>query len=78
MKVKIDGTQEEFDAKRADLIKAIAGSQYDVVLKKKDERSVEDEGEPYFKAQADMLVFWDERFKATLKTIREELDEIIG
>lgn len=77
MKVIIEGSQEEIDEKRADLIKAIAGSMYDVQLKRKDERSPNEEGVPFFRAQAEMMKHWDHEFKETLESIKREINEII-
>lgn len=78
MKISIVGTQEEFDAKRPDLIKAIAGSRYDVTIRKKGERTSEDRAEPFFVAQAEMLDHWDGKFRDTLNAIKREINEIIG
>jgi hypothetical protein len=70
-------TQEEFDEKRPELIKAIAGKKYDVAIKKKGQKTSLSPRAPYFKAQEQMLRYWDQKFQAALKEIKREVLEII-
>ena len=79
MKVVIKaGSQEEFDSKREELIKAIAGSKLNVKITSKEDGSMEDEGVPYYASQASMLEEWDRDFANTLKEIKREIGEVIG
>jgi len=70
-------SQEEFDSKRPELIKAIAGSKYEVAIKKKGQKDSISPRDPYFKSQDQMLRYWDDKFQATLKDIKREVLEII-
>lgn len=77
MKVNIEGTQEEFDLKRADLIKTIAGSKFDVVIKAKGEKLFDTPRLPRYKAQKEMLEYWGEKFDKLLSDIKADIDDII-
>lgn len=79
MKVNIESvSQGEFDKKRPELIKAIAGSQYEVALRKKGQATTKSPRKPFFKAQAQMLKYWDTRYKAAVKDIKEQVLEILN
>jgi hypothetical protein len=78
VKVKIEGTQDEFDQKRERLIKALAGTKYKVELNEKGQRKATDPRPAYFKAQKEMIEFWDKKFKNALDEIKREVGEIIG
>jgi len=78
MKIRLESeSQEEFDLKRPEIIKAIAGSKYDVELKRKGQVSQATPRQPYFKAQGQMLEHWQRRYKAAVKDIKEQVLEII-
>ena len=79
MKVRLESeSQEEFDRKRPELIKAIAGSKYDVEVKLKGQVSQATPRQPFYKAQGEMLEHWHRRYKATVKGIKEQVLEIIS
>jgi hypothetical protein len=78
LKVKIEATQEEFDEKRSQLIKAIAGSKFEVLLKKPDESVAGEPRKPFYKAQAEMLEHWDDLYKETIEQIIKDIDEVLG
>jgi len=79
MKVVIKaGSQEEFDAKREELIKAIAGSKFNVVITPKEDGSMEDEKEPFYASQATILEEWDHEFNSMIAEIKREIGEVIG
>lgn len=78
MKIKIEAnSQEEFDEKRHELIKAIAGSHLEVSIRKAGQKSATETREPHYKAQREMLHFWDEKFKVMLRDLRTEIGEVI-
>lgn len=58
-------SQEEFDSKRSGLVKAIAGE------------SPLSPKLPYFKAQGEMLDYWDGKFRRMLSDLRKDIDEIV-
>lgn len=78
MKIQIESSsQEEFDQKRADLIKAIAGSKLKVKIEKKGQRLATDSREPYYNSQKEILGHWDKKFKKMISDIKADIDEII-
>lgn len=78
MKIRIDSdSQEEFDEKRPELIKAIAGKKYEVEIRRKDQVTMGTPRKPFFKAQDQMLDYWNRRYKQTVKDIKEQVLEII-
>lgn len=83
MRVTIEGTQEEFDAKRPLLLKTLAGSAVDCVVKARAP-SVYDLEKPAIQprraaltAQNQIMDHWDARFRATLDAIKGEVDEVL-
>lgn len=79
MKVEIRAeSQQEFDEKRPELIKAIAGSRLEVEIRKVGEKRSTDSRPAHFKAQQEMLDFWDRKFKEVLLATKLEIGEIIG
>ena len=79
MKVIIKAaSQDEFDGKRVELIKSIAGSKYDVEIRPKGESKPSDEKEPYYVAQAHILEEWDLEFKTMMSEIKKEIAEVIN
>jgi hypothetical protein len=78
MKIHIESSsQEEFDQKREDLIKAIAGSKLKVKIEKKGQRLATDAREPYYESQKTVLNHWDKKFKKMISDIKADIDEII-
>ena len=71
-------SQEEFDLKRAEIIKAIAGSKLDVEIKQKGQKKPNEAREPHYKAQGEMLNYWNSRFDQMVKELKAQVDEIIG
>jgi len=68
MKVQIlADSQEEFDAKRSVLVRALSRSGNIPTEARK----------PHFKAQGEVNQMWDEKFKQMLEEIKREIDEII-
>ena len=69
MRVIIEAdSQEEFEAKRPQLLKALGGA--DLIQTRPGE-------EPYYEAEKQMLEYWDGRFKQTLEAIKREVLETI-
>ena len=78
MKLKVESTsQEEFDQKRPELIKAIAGSKLDVEIRRKGQKKPSEAREPYYRAQKEMLTYWNGRFGEMIKELKAQVDEII-
>ena len=78
MKVVIKaGSQEEFDAKREELIKAIAGTKFDVEIRPKGESKAIEERAPFYVSQEKILEEWDADFQETLRAIKHEIAEVI-
>lgn len=79
MKVTVKAaSQEEFDSKREELIKSIAGSKFDVKITPKGESSPMDEKQPFYVAQSEILDEWEAEFWATIHDIKNEIAEVIG
>ena len=70
-------SQEEFDSKRRDLIKMVAGSKLDVEIRDKGESKPSDEKEPYYTSQAHILDQWNSEFVSMLADIKREIAEVI-
>lgn len=78
MKIIIESdSQEEFDAKRAELIKAIAGDKFVVKAEPKDRATSQTPRMPYYKAQKESLKFWNSKYEAAIEDIKAQIDEII-
>jgi hypothetical protein len=76
LKVIIEATQDEFDAKRESLVKALSGAKFEMV--NKSEVTFRTPRRGRFKAQEEMLNYYDLKFKELLKEIKEDIDAIIG
>lgn len=70
-------SQEEFDEKRIELIKSVAGSKYDVVITPKGESKTTEPREPFYESQAKIQEEWDAEFADTLRAIKHDIGEII-
>jgi hypothetical protein len=78
MKIKFESaTQEEFDSKREEIIKAVAGSKLRVTISKADESLATEPKEPYFDSQKEVLNHWDSKFKQMIADIKADIDEIL-
>jgi len=77
MRLTIEGTKDELDAKREELIKALAKDKLDVEVRVKGQKIFGQERPPYFKAQHEIMEYWDKRFKKMLDEIKVEISEII-
>ena len=78
MKMTIESaTQEEFDLKRLDLIKAIAGEKYIVKAEPTNRATSKTPRRPYYKAQAESLKYWNDKFEAACEDIKAQIDEIL-
>ena len=77
MKIKIESTQEELDEKRPMLIKALAGSKFKVSVKKADESIAGEPREPFYKAQKEMLDYWNNKFENTIDDIIRDIEEVM-
>lgn len=76
MKVHIEAdSQEEFDIKRVALIKALAGSQFEVIEKAAIPKVPTPSEIP---AQNQMMEYWDARLRLMTKKLKKEIAEIIG
>ena len=76
MKVRVvSKSQAEFDGKRIELAKKIAGDDCEVIQKSgglpKAPRM------PKYKAFKEMSDYWDKKFKETLSDIKRDIDEIL-
>lgn len=79
MKVIIQAAnQDEFDAKRVELIKSVAGSKYDVDIRPKGESKATDESVPFHAAQAEILDHWNQAFNAMIADIKHDIAEVIA
>ena len=85
MKVTIEASsQEEFEEKREDLLKAIAGNKVDVVIKGAKTLTIYDHEKPaiaprraVYRAQNQMMDYWDMKFHAMLAALKREIAEVI-
>lgn len=77
MKIKIESTQEEFDEKRPQLIKALAGSKFEVSLRKANESVAGEPREPYYEAQKEMLDYWNSKYEEMIEDIIKDIDEVL-
>ena len=78
MKIAIESeSQEEFDLKREEIIKAVAGSKLRVSISNKATSLATDPKKPYFKSQKEVLKHWDDKFQKMIADIKADIDEII-
>lgn len=77
MKFILEGTQDELDSKREELIKALAKDKLEVSIIRKGEKIFGQKRPPFFKAQHEILEYWDKRFQKMLDEIKSEISEII-
>jgi hypothetical protein len=77
LKIKIEATQDEIDQKRPELIKALAGNKFKVSVRKANESIAGEPREPYYKAQKEMLEYWDGLYQRTVEDIIKDIDEVL-
>jgi hypothetical protein len=76
-------SQAEFDKKRLGLIQHLAGTTYDVVAKSRissvysKQKPAIAERKGYFKAQNEMIAYWDGKWAQTLKNIKRDVAKVI-
>ena len=74
MKVQIDAeSQDEFESKRDDLIKALSGSRYDIDL----EKSYKAKDSP-IPAQNQMVNYWGKQFEKMIDELKRDIEKIIN
>lgn len=71
-------SQEEFDAKRPSLIKAVAGSHFKVSIRNANESKPTEAKPPVYKAQGELLAELDEKFLAMLQDVKAEIEVLLG
>jgi hypothetical protein len=84
MRISIEAeSQEEFDSKRSDLIKALAGSKFEVKRVERPGTRYDLEKSPgsprgtVFEAQRQILEHWDAKFHAMISDLKKEVGEIL-
>jgi len=85
MKVRIEATQEEFDLKRAALLKALSGDRFDIVKAEPRVKTLYDQQKPaiqlrraYFTAQNEIMDHYDAEFKKMFDGLKKDIEKIIG
>lgn len=74
MRISIEGTQDELDKKRPELIKALAGKKFKVHVSPVNEKKPTEARTPVFQAQGEMLEKYDNLFKELLEDIKKDID----
>jgi len=84
MRVKVEASQEEFDEKRPELLRALSGGHYDIVKAKPKVKTVYDLEKPaiqmrraYFNAQNQIMDYWDVKFKQMMGDIKKDIEAIL-
>lgn len=83
MKVRIEGTQEEFDAKRPQLLKTLAGTAIDCVMKAKSpsvyglEKPAIQPRRAALRAQNQIMDAWDAGYRAMIEAIKGDVDAVL-
>jgi hypothetical protein len=78
VRLKVESeSQEEFDAKRPELIKAIAGSKLDVEIRRRGQKKPLESRDPHYRAQKEMLDYWNKKFNTMIEDLKAEINEII-
>lgn len=77
MKINIEATQEELDLKRPELIKALTGKKFKVKIRPINEKLASEAREPIYRAQKEMLDYYNAEFKKLLEEIKKDIDEVV-
>jgi hypothetical protein len=71
MKVHVEAeSQQEFEEKRTELLKALAGDRFEIIVKSAPKKAK-------FRAENEMLNHWDKRFKAMIAIMKKEVSAIL-
>jgi len=73
MRVIIKGMADEISDKRHALLKRLAGDDYDIVKAEKEPKRKESK----FRAQREMIEYWNGKFKETLDAIKKDIESVI-
>lgn len=78
MKITIEGTQEEFDEKRPELLKSLGGSAFDVeVTDKGGRKKVDSPKQHSHKVMRDLIRDWNTKYQETLEQIKKDIHDVI-
>lgn len=78
MRVTIDASQEEFDAKREQLLKTLAGDSAEIVMKAvSGEKPALTPRRAAITAQNQMMDHWDVRYQAMIEAIKGEISAVL-
>ena len=84
MKVRIEATQDEFDRKRPELLKALAANKFEIIKAQKDGDTVYDKEKPaiemrraYFTAQNQIMDHFDAKFKKFFDQLKLDIEKVI-
>lgn len=84
MRVKVEATQEEFDSKRPELLRALSGGHFDIIKAKSKPKAIYDLEKPsteirraYFNAQNQIMDYYDVKFKQMMADIKKDIEAIL-
>lgn len=76
MKIDIScESQEEFDEKREELLKKLAGDKFDILQKGLTPVPLR---RSKIKAQNEMMDYWDEKFQKTIEEIKQDIKNLLN
>ena len=70
MRVVMEGSQEEFDSKRFDILKAISGGKFKIEENTPIRRA-------YFTAQNEMMDFYDKDFRNMMISLKKDVEAVL-
>ena len=70
-------SQEEFDEKRPELIKALAGSKLDVEIRSKDQKRAMDPRPQFYRGQKEIFDHWNSKFELMIMDIKREISDVL-
>jgi hypothetical protein len=70
-------SQEEFDEKRPELIKALAGSKLDVEIRPKNQKKAMEPRPQFYRAQKEIFEHWDSKFEVMILDIKREIADVL-
>jgi hypothetical protein len=71
-------SQEEFDEKRPELLKAIAGNRLEVEIREKGQRKAMEQRPQFYRAQEEIFDHWDSKFQAMILDIKREIADVLS